>query len=154
MTTFYGASSLLFFIIAQEKPLSLACLTIIQNEEMEINMNSDSKYIKLSSLWKKPYGVCIQWYLFVSALIQSYTFFSIPVFRSRGILWGFYIKLKVSWLLAFLWCTSQTSRDRDNSRRVRTQEKNLGETVRRLGTKIQSIFCAQSGAGIRLNFWK
>ena len=44
MTTFYGASSLLFFIIAQEKPLSLACLTIIQNEEMEINMNSDSKY--------------------------------------------------------------------------------------------------------------
>ena len=26
--------------------------------------------------------------------------------------------------------------------------------VRRLGTIIQSIFCAQSGAGIRLNFWK
>ena len=44
MTTFYGASSLLFFIIAQEKPLSLACLTIIQNEKMEIKMNSDSKY--------------------------------------------------------------------------------------------------------------
>ena len=33
-------------------------------------------------------------------------------------------------------------------------EKNLGETVRRLGTIIRSIFCAQSGAGIRLNFWK
>ena len=49
---------------------------------------------------------------------------------------------------------SQTSRDRDNSRRVRTHEKNPGETVRRLGTIIQSIFCAQSGAGIRLNFWK
>ena len=49
---------------------------------------------------------------------------------------------------------SQTSRDRDNSRRVRTPEKNSGETVRRLGTIIQSIFCAQSGAGIRLNFWK
>ena len=91
-------------------------------------------------MWKKPYGVCIQWYLFVSALIQSYTFFSIPVFRSRGILWGFYIKLKVSWLLAFLWCMSQTSRDRNNSRRVRTHEKNSGETVRRLGTIIQSIF--------------
>ena len=45
MTTFYGASSLFFFIIAQEKPLSLACLTIIQNEKMELNMNSDSKYI-------------------------------------------------------------------------------------------------------------
>ena len=33
-----------------------------------------------------------------------------------------------------------------------TGEKNSGETVRRLGTIIQSIFCAQSGAGIRLNF--
>ena len=33
-------------------------------------------------------------------------------------------------------------------------EKNSGETVRRLGTIIQSIFCAQSGAGICLNFWK
>ena len=43
---------------------------------------------------------------------------------------------------------------RDNSRRVRTHEKNSGETVCRLGTIIQSIFCAQSGAGIRLNFWK
>ena len=49
---------------------------------------------------------------------------------------------------------SPTSRNRDNSRRVRTHEKNSGETVRRLGTIIQSIFCAQSGAGIRLNFWK
>ena len=29
-----------------------------------------------------------------------------------------------------------------------------GETVRRMGTIIQSIFCVQSGAGIRLNFWK
>ena len=53
-----------------------------------------------------------------------------------------------------VWCMSQTSRDRNNSRRVRTREKNLGETVRRLGKKIQRIFCAQSGAGIRLNFWK
>ena len=43
---------------------------------------------------------------------------------------------------------------RENSRRVWTHEKNSGETVRRLGTIIQSIFCAQSGAGIRLNFWK
>ena len=49
---------------------------------------------------------------------------------------------------------SQTSRDRDNSRRVRTHEKNSGETVRRLGTIIQSIFCAQSGASIRLTVWK
>ena len=43
---------------------------------------------------------------------------------------------------------------RDNSRRVRTHENNSGETVRRLGTIIQSIFCAQSGTGVRFNFWK
>ena len=41
---------------------------------------------------------------------------------------------------AFLWCMSQTSRDRDNGLRVRTHKKNSGETVRRLGTIIQSIF--------------
>ena len=49
---------------------------------------------------------------------------------------------------------SQTSRDRVNSRRVQTHEKNLGDAVRRLGTIIQSIFCAQSGASIRLTVWK
>ena len=38
--------------------------------------------------------------------------------------------------------------------RVRTHEKNSGETVRLLGTIVQSIFCTQSGGGIRLNFWK
>ena len=43
---------------------------------------------------------------------------------------------------------------RDNSRRVRTYEKNAGDAVRRLGTIIQSIFCAQSGASIRLTVWK
>ena len=43
---------------------------------------------------------------------------------------------------------------RDNSRRVRTHKNNSRETVRRLGTIIQSIFCAQSGASIGLNFWK
>ena len=42
----------------------------------------------------------------------------------------------------------------DNSRRVRTHEKNSGETVRRLGTIIQSIFCAQSGACVRLTVRK
>ena len=49
---------------------------------------------------------------------------------------------------------SQTSRDRVNSRRVRTHEKNSGDAVRRLGTIIRSIFCAQSGASIRLTVWK
>ena len=43
---------------------------------------------------------------------------------------------------------------RDNSRRVRTHEKNSGDAVRRLGTIIQSIFCAQSGASICLTVWK
>ena len=32
--------------------------------------------------------------------------------------------------------------------------KNSGETVRRSDTIIQSIFCAQSGASIRLTVWK
>ena len=49
---------------------------------------------------------------------------------------------------------SQISRDRVNSRCVRTHEKNSGDAVRRLGTIIQSIFCAQSGASIRLTVWK
>ena len=49
---------------------------------------------------------------------------------------------------------SQTSRDRVNSRRVRTHEKNSGDAVHRLGTIIQSIFCAQSGASNRLIVWK
>jgi len=63
--------------------------------------------------------------------------------------WRVYIKLKVSWLCAFLWCMSQTSCDRVNSH-VRTHKKNSWDAVRRLGTIIQSIFCAQSGASIGL----
>ena len=43
---------------------------------------------------------------------------------------------------------------RNNSRRVRAHEKNSGDAVRRLGTIIQSIFCAQSGASIRLTVWR
>ena len=49
---------------------------------------------------------------------------------------------------------SHTSCDRVNSGHVRTQEKNSGDAVRRLGTIIQSIFCAQSGASICLTVWK
>ena len=41
-----------------------------------------------------------------------------------------------------------------NSRRVRTHKKNSGDAIRRLGTIIQSIFCAQSGASIRFTVWK
>ena len=41
-----------------------------------------------------------------------------------------------------------------NSRRVRTHEKNSRDAVRRLGTVIQRIFCAQSVASIRLTVWK
>ena len=80
---------------------------------------------------------------------------SVFSFRVDSILkWRVYIKLKVSWLRAFLWCMSQTSRDRVNSRHVRTHEKNSGDAVRRLGTIIQRIFCAQSGGSIRLTVWK
>ena len=49
---------------------------------------------------------------------------------------------------------SQTSRDRVNSRDVRTHKKNSGDAVRRLGTIMQNIFCAQSGATIRLTVLK
>ena len=68
--------------------------------------------------------------------------------------WRVYIKLKVSWLRAILWCMSQTSCDRVNSGHVRTHEKNSGDAVCRLGTIIQSVFCAQSGASICLTIWK
>ena len=54
----------------------------------------------------------------------------------------------------FFWCMSQTSRDQVNSRRIRAHEKNSGDAVRRLGTIIQSISCAQSGASIPLTVWK
>ena len=68
--------------------------------------------------------------------------------------WRVYFKLKVSRLHAFLWCRSQTSCDRVDSCHVQTHEKNSGDAVRWLGTIIQSIFCAQSGASIRLAVWK
>ena len=42
---------------------------------------------------------------------------------------------------------------RDNSRRVRTHEKNSGDAVRRLATIIQRIFCAQSGTSTLLAVW-
>ena len=49
---------------------------------------------------------------------------------------------------------SETNRDGVNSRRVRNHEKKSGDAVRRLGTILQSIFCAQSRASIRLAAWK
>ena len=85
--------------------------------------------------------------------IQAWVYFwkSVCSFRVDSILkWRVCIKLKDSWQRAFLWCMSQTSRDRVNSGRVRTHEKNSGEAVRRLGTIIQSIFWAS----IRLTVWK
>ena len=49
---------------------------------------------------------------------------------------------------------SQTNFDGANSRRVRNHQLKLGDAVRRLGTILQSIFCAQSSASIRLAVWK
>ena len=66
----------------------------------------------------------------------------------------------VFWVISssFVWLGKLSERTallwRDNSRRVRTHEKNSGETVRRLGTITQSIFCAQSGASIHLTVLK
>ena len=82
-----------------------------------------------------------EWIPVVSSSLYFWT--SVVKFSGRQyfeIRWGFYIKVKVSWLRAFLWCVSQTSRDQDNSRRVRTHEKDSGETVRWVGTIIKSIF--------------
>ena len=73
-------------------------------------------------------------------LIASETFFDSSVVPS------FLIIGKLGERTGQLW--------RDNSRRVWTHEKNSGDAVRRLGTIIQSIFCAQSGASIRLTVWK
>ena len=42
----------------------------------------------------------------------------------------------------------------DNSCRVGIHERNSKDAVRGLGTIIQSIFYAQSGASIRLTVWK
>ena len=58
-----------------------------------------------------------------------------------------------SFLVREAWWTNGQLR-RENSRRIRTHEKNSRETVCWLGTIIQSIFCVQSGASIRLNVWK
>ena len=59
---------------------------------------------------------------------------------------------------SFVWLAKLGERTaqlrRDNNRRVRTHEKNSAETVRRLGTIIQSTFCAQLGASILLTVWK
>ena len=59
---------------------------------------------------------------------------SVFSFRIDSILkWRVYIKLKVCWLRAFLWCMSQTSRDRVNSRMYeltkRTQEMLFADWV-------------------------
>ena len=80
---------------------------------------------------------------------------SVFSFRVDSILkWRVYIKLKVSWLRAFLWCMSQTSRDRNSSRRLRTHEKNSGDMYYCIigHNNTKHFFCAQSGASIRLNF--
>ena len=52
-----------------------------------------------------------------------------------------HIKLKISWLRAFLWCMSQTSRDRVNGRHVRTHEKNSGDVVPKLDNHTKHVLC-------------
>ena len=104
-----------------------------------------------SWIFKKAWSMQ-EWILVVSSSL--YFWKSVFSFRVDSILkWRIYIKLKISWQRGFLWCMSQTSRDRVYSRCVRTYEKNSGDAVRRLGTIIQSIFCAQSEASIPLTVW-
>ena len=132
----------------------------IETEKMWIHFSCDVfvavsyRGILNSLIFTKAW--CMQaWIPVVSSSL--YLWKSVFSFRVDSILkWcrRVYIKLKVSRLRSFLWCMSQTSRNRVNSRRVRIHEKNSGDAVRRLGTIIQSIFCAQSGASIRLTVWK
>ena len=83
-------------------------------------------------------------------LIASETFFGsslVPSFLVRNVEnESFPCTHKLGERIGQLW--------RDNSRRIRTHEKNSRETVRRLGTIIKSFFCSQSGASIRLSVWK
>ena len=72
-------------------------------------------------------------------LIASETFFDSSVVPSL--------------LVRKAWWTNRATVAR-YSRRVRTHEKISGETVSRLGTIVQSIFCAQSGNSILLTVWK
>ena len=121
---------------------------------MSINLNyvawenlkkKDRLWIKLSFTWRILNLLVLKYFLaYLGSSVKTISILKCSV----------YIKLKDSWLRAFLWCMSQTSRDRVNSRRVRTHEKNSGDAVRRLGTIIQSIFCAQLGASNRLTVWK
>ena len=71
--------------------------------------------------------------------------------------WGH--KQRALWYVMVLFWSGQwlqhplRPRGSQSGRKKGRDERNTGETVRRLGTIIQSIFCAQSGVGIRLNFW-
>ena len=96
-------------------------------------------YDTLWSVTNRIFSVQIELLL----LIASETFFD-SIISSSFVWLG-----KLGERTALLWRDNSSS-----SRRVRTHEKNSGETVRRLGTMIQSIFCAQSGASIHLTVWK
>ena len=83
-------------------------------------------------------------------LIASETFFDssvVPLFLVRKVENGsFPCTHKLGERTGKVW--------RHNTHRLRTHENNSRETVRRLGTIIQSIFCAQSGASIHSTVWK
>ena len=122
-------------VVRNSAPEEFACIwqskrvgiITIETKEMWIHFSSSSLYF-----WKSVFS------FWVDSILK----------------WRVCIKLKVSWLPAFLWCMSQKSHDQVSSRRVQTDEKNWGDAVHRLGTIIQSIFCAQSGASTRLTIWK
>ena len=61
---------------------------------------------------------------------------------------GFKPRWKTPWVLTL----TRDSHDRVSSCRVQTHEKNWGDAVHRLGTIIQSIFCASTR--LTIIFWK
>ena len=153
----------------------IACLRPSQN--VKLGIFTGSRAVDGKEMYKKAWCTCKVVVLPCQAI--AFFTFSSPLHLKLPIiydtLWSvrnriFYVQIELLLLIAletffdssvvrsFVWLGKLGERTalmwRDNSRRVRIHEKNSGETVRQLGTIIQSIFCAQTGVGICLNFWK
>ena len=156
----------------------IACLRPSQN--VKLGIFTGSRAVDSKEMYKKAWCTCkVVVLAFLPCQTIAYLTFSSPPHLKLPIiydtLWSvknsiFLGQIQLLLLIAsqtvfrligsfFVCCTHKVGERtgkvwRENSRRVWTHEKNSGETVRRLGTLIQSIFCGQLGAGIRLNFWK
>ena len=107
----------------------------IETEKMWIHFSCDvfvavsCRGILNSLIFTKAWSMQ-EWIPVVSSSL--YCWKSVFSFRVDSILkWRVYIRWTESFLTAcILWCMSRTSRDRVNSRRVRTHEKDSGDAVR------------------------